>query len=526
MDVRVRFAPSPTGQIHIGNIRTAIFNWLYARHNNGKFLIRVEDTDRERSTQEAIDILFSELKWIGLNYDETPIYQSKQIEHHREQAEKLLDNKHAYKFAKGEGDEAVLFNIPWDDNTLKNISTSGQIEISIHPDIPVKICKQGLFYASISKKGKPIPTEACLAGFKDLSIIDSNNQCLFQINDEIQPILNGEKTCEIKNGQRLRFLRREVYFDDLIKGRLSKPLDSMKDFVIVRGNGSPVFHLANVCDDILQNITHIIRGDDHIENTYRHTLIFQAIDAELPSFTHIPMITNECGKPYSKRDGDAFLSDLRDMGYLPEAILNYLTLLGWSPDDDTEKMGQKELISRFTLDRVQNSPAKMDQKKLLNLNGQYMEEIPPEEFSQHVTEIISDQSWGNSVDPDYLDDVAKLMQSRTKTYNQVQDWSYFFTDNLNFDEKITNRHLQKPGIKEAFSLLVTSFSDLTFELNHIESCILDVTESIGVKPGKLNLPLRIALTGTNVGAGIYEIILILGKDKVIRRLDYAINNLT
>lgn len=526
MGVRVRFAPSPTGQIHIGNIRTAIFNWLYARHHGGKFLIRVEDTDRERSTQNAIDILFSELKWLGLDYDETPIYQSEQIKRHLAQAETMLTKNYAYKSAKGEGSEAVVFSIPWNDTEFENIRNCGQTKLSIHTEEPVKISKQGVKFALVSKKGKPVPADACLAGFKDLKIFDANNQCLFEIQDEISNILSGSKTCEIANGQKLIFTRREVYFNDLIKGELAKPLDSMKDFVIVRGDGSPVFHLANVCDDIEQNITHIIRGDDHIENTYRHTLLFQAMKSEIPHFSHIPMIVNQLGKPYSKRDGDAFLSELRDAGFLPETVFNYLTLLGWSSGDDTEKMSRNELISRFTLDRVQRSPAQMDIKKLSNLNGQYMAEIPQEVFLQQVTDIICQLPWGENIAPDYLTNVTKLMQSRTKTYNQVKDWSYFFARTLSFDESTVDKQLRKPGIKEAFTDLVEVFTTMEFDLASIESSILSVTEVNGIKAGKLNLPLRIALTATNVGAGIYEIIHILGKDVVIGRLNYAIENLS
>ncbi len=525
MEVRVRFAPSPTGQIHIGNIRTAIFNWLYARHHNGTFLVRVEDTDRERSTQEAIDILFAELKWLDIDYDENLLYQSEQIKRHLTHAETMLANNHAYRHAKGEGGEAVLFSIPWDDAGFNTIRNCGQTELPIHTEEPVKISKHGVKFALISRKGKPVPTEVCLAGFKNLKIYDANNQCLFDIKDAIESILDKSKACEIQNGQRLSFTRREVYFKDLIKGELSKPLDSMKDFVIVRGDGSPVFHLANVSDDIEQNITHIIRGDDHIENTYRHTLLFQAINSNIPNFAHIPMIINQQGKPYSKRDGDAFLSELRDAGYLPEAVFNYLTLLGWSPGDDSEKMGRDELVSRFNFERVQRSAAQMDLKKLANLNGQYMAEIPQEVFLQQANEIISSLPWGKNIDSSYLSEVAVLMQSRTKTFNQIEDWAYFFTENLTFDESMVEKQLRKPGIKKAFVDLHEQLLTLEFDLVKIESCILFITESNGIKVGKLNLPLRIALTGSKIGAGIFEIIFVLGKDTVIKRLNYAIDNL-
>ena len=309
MTPRVRFAPSPTGQIHIGNIRTAIFNWLYARHTKGRFLLRIEDTDRERSTPQAIEEVFAELNWLKLDFDEEPLYQSSRLEDHLQIANRLLATGAAYKFAKGEGGEAVLFRIPWSSETFPNIRVRGPMAVDLHTDGTVQIGLDGISFAQISKKEKPVPTQACLAGFRDLELFDRNGQRVFELEPAIEEIISGNKRFSFDSAARMTYLRREVIFTDLIKGELAKPLDSMKDFVIVRNDGTPVFHLANVCDDINQRITHIIRGDDHIENTYRHTLIFQALGAVCPEFAHLPMIVNTQGKPYSKRDGDAYVGE-------------------------------------------------------------------------------------------------------------------------------------------------------------------------------------------------------------------------
>ena len=236
--VRVRFAPSPTGNVHIGNIRAAIFNWLFARHEGGAFLLRIEDTDRERSTPDAIENLLDAMDWLGLDFDEEPLYQSSRLEAYREAAERLIEGGFAYR----------------------------------------------------SDLGDPAKGEAV--------------------------VFRAHRT---------------VVFEDLVKGRMRKDEKQMKDFVILRSDGTPVFHLANVVDDIHMGITHVIRGDDHVDNTFNHLLIYEALEAAPPRFAHLPMLVNDRGKPYSKRDGDAFVGEFREKGYLPEALFNFLALLGWSP---------------------------------------------------------------------------------------------------------------------------------------------------------------------------------------------------
>ena len=290
-DIRVRFAPSPTGKVHIGNIRAAIYNWLFARHTGGKFLLRVEDTDLERSTPEAIAVLFDCMKWLGLDWDEEVFYQTKNVKRHLEVVDQLLASGHAYKVEKtsrdGKTGVVTMFRMP----------------------------KEGV-----------------------------------------------------------------IEFDDIVKGHMAKKAEDIQDFAIVRSDGSPIFHIANVVDDIDQRVTHIIRGDDHVENTFKHICIFRALGAEVPKYGHLSMIVNQQGKPYSKRDGAAFVGEYREQGYLPEALFNYLLLLGWNPGDDREVLTREEMIRLFELEKVHVTAAMFDPKKLAWMNGEYIKKIPANEF--------------------------------------------------------------------------------------------------------------------------------------------------
>jgi glutamyl-tRNA synthetase len=427
MSVRVRFAPSPTGQVHIGNIRAAIFNWLFARHNGGKFLLRIEDTDRERSTPEAVQTILGAMEWLGLTFDEAPLYQSTQHARHREAAEQLLATGKAYKEDKGgtgQG-ECIIFRMPGTD----------------------------------------------------------------------------------------------MGFHDEIKGDLLKKAEDMKDFVIVRSDGSPVFHLANVVDDITQGITHIIRGDDHVENTFRHVALYQALGAPVPRYAHLPMIVNAQGKPYSKRDGAAYVGQFRDMGYSADALFNYLTLLGWSPGEDREKMTRDEIIAAFTLDRIKSSPAQMDLRKLTHMNGLYLAELPLDVFTEGVRRHLVTLDWGKSLDEALLVNVCRLMQSRAPLFTQSETWKYFFVDPLEYDEKAVHKTLGKEGVKTALEAIRDSLAGCDFSEAAIQQAIRKAEAALGSGEGKLNQPLRIAVTGVATGAGIYETLAVLGRDRSLSRLD-------
>ena len=431
MSVRVRFAPSPTGQVHIGNIRAAIFNWLFARHNGGQFLLRIEDTDRERSTPEAVQTILHAMEWLGLTFDEAPLYQSTQHDQHRLAAEKLLQNGHAYKEDKGgtgQG-ECIIFRMPGTD----------------------------------------------------------------------------------------------MAFHDEVKGDLKKKAEDMKDFVIVRSDGSPVFHLANVVDDITQNVTHIIRGDDHVENTFRHVALYQALGAPVPRYAHLPMIVNAQGKPYSKRDGAAYVGQFRDMGYSADALFNSLTLLVWSPGDDREKMTRPEIIEAFTLDRVKSGPAQMDIRKLTHMNGLYLAELPVSVFAAEVRLHLEKLDWGRNLNESLFMAVCKLMQSRTPLYPQCETWKYFFVDPIEYDEKAVQKTLRKDGVKAALEAIRDALIPCDFTEAGVQQAIRKAEASLGTGEGKLNQPLRIAVTGVGIGAGIYEILAIMGRERTLARLENSIN---
>jgi len=427
---RVRFAPSPTGHVHIGNIRVALYNWLYARHTGGRFLLRVEDTDRERSTPEAVQTLLDAMRWLGLDYDEEPVYQSAQRDRHLAAAEQLLASGHAYKEDKGGTGmgEAVLFKMPGED----------------------------------------------------------------------------------------------IAYDDLVKGTMRKAAKDLSDFVIVRSNGSPVFHLANVMDDIHMGITHVIRGNDHAENTFRHIALYRALGADLPAFAHLPMIVNAQGKPYSKRDGDAFVGDFRAKGYLPDALFNYLVLLGWSPGDNRELLSRDELIALFDLARVQASAAQMDVKKLDALQGHYMKQVPFETFRAGCFEALTESGLDTTgIDAAYFDCVVRVMGDRVKRYVEFPEQAgFFFNDDFPYDEKVVNKRLRKEGALDHLRALRDTFAGLTeWSAATTDAALHQLAESRGASVGEFIHPARVAVSGLGVGPGLFDMLEVLGRDRVLQRMD-------
>jgi glutamyl-tRNA synthetase len=523
MSVRVRFAPSPTGHVHIGNIRAAIFNWLFARHEGGKFLLRVEDTDRERSTSEAIGTLLDVMDWLGLNYDEPIVYQTAMLQTHLDAANRLVAEGKAYRQSKGAGADktAVVFRMPVED-VPDMIRPAGPAMIASHPTAPVTVDGAGVRFATPSRKGEPVAAEISLAALRDARLLDAAGACVFDVAPHLDEIVRKGASFTANDVSTIAFTRREVFYHDMVKGELAKPLDGMKDLVIVRSDGSPVFHLANVCDDIAQGITHIVRGDDHVENTYRHVLLYRALGAVPPRYAHLPMIVNAQGKPYSKRDGDAYVGDFRDKGFLADALFNYLALLGWSPGDDREKMTRAETTAAFTLDRVKSGPAQMDLRKLTHLNGLYLSDIPFADFLEGVHAVASAQPWGTNLDTESFRKVAALMRSRTSIFSQAADWRYFFVDPPAADEKAVAKFLRQSGVKAILTGLRRSLDCITFDEAAIEKAIRAAETTAGIGEGKLNQVVRVAVTGTTVGAGLYETITVLGRERTLARLDHAI----
>ncbi|MCO5060981.1 MAG: glutamate--tRNA ligase [Kiritimatiellae bacterium] len=429
MTLRTRFAPSPTGQVHIGNLRAAIFNWLFTRHAGGEFLLRIEDTDRERSTPEAVQAVLNAMQWLGLTTDGEALYQSTRREAHLAAAETLLQSGHAYKLDKGgtgKG-EAVLFKMPGTD----------------------------------------------------------------------------------------------MAFRDLIKGDLHKAAADLPDFVIVRSDGNPVFHLANVVDDIHMGITHVIRGDDHVENTYRHVALYQALGAPVPQFAHLPMIVNAQGKPYSKRDGAAYVGDFRDKGYEPDALFNYLALLGWNPGDDREVMPREELVAAFSLDRVQSKAAQFDFRKFEWMNAEYLKRLPPDSYrARFRRELEESKLLPADISENYLDSVSSLLRERIKSWPETTlQAGYFFTEHYSFDPDAVRKRLKKEGAPELLAALREAFSALpNFDAASTETALRALAETRGVNASELIHPLRVIVTGQPGGPSLFHLLEVIGRERVLARM--------
>ncbi|MFA7257576.1 MAG: glutamate--tRNA ligase, partial [Kiritimatiellales bacterium] len=309
----------------------------------------------------------------------------------------------------------------------------------------------------------------------------------------------------------------DIEFTDLVKGTLKKPAKDMADFVIVRSNGTPVFHLANVLDDIEQGITHVIRGDDHVENTFRHIAMYKALGAPVPQFAHLPMIVNAQGKPYSKRDGDAFVGDFQSKGFFGDALFNYLALLGWSPGDDREVMTRQEMIEAFDLKTVRSSPAQMDLRKLLWMNGEYLRAMSPEIFNKIALEEF--QNAGIALN-DKVGEVFALLQPRVKLPSEiVPQGKFLFTEDFEYDQKAVEKKLLKEGIFQTLEKIVGIFQTLeTFDAETVNAALHSFVENGGLKFGDVMPPLRIAVSGQQSGPDLAPVLAILGKEKSIARI--------
>ena len=432
-DIRVRFAPSPTGKVHIGNIRAAIYNWLCARHAGGKFLLRIEDTDLERSTPEAIQALLACMEWLGLDYDEPAVYQTKNLARHLACVQQLLASGRAYECERtsrdGKTGKVIMFRMP----------------------------KEGV-----------------------------------------------------------------IAYDDLVKGHMEKKAEDVQDFAIVRSDGSPIFHLANVVDDIDQGITHVIRGDDHVENTFKHIELFKALGAQPPKYGHLSMIVNAQGKPYSKRDGAAFVGEFRENGYLPEALFNYLLLLGWNPGDDREVLTREEMIQLFDIEKVHVTAAKFDIKKLQWMNGEYIRRTPKETYRAELLKRVA--AAGLAVPEGFnLDLLVDQLQIRTKFWSDIPgNCAYFFTDDYPFDEKAVEKRLKKEGVKDLLLDLANRFEALEpFTAAAGEAMVKELAQGQGMGPWVH--PVRVAVSGRGEGIGLFETCELLGKEKTVARLRRAAN---
>jgi glutamyl-tRNA synthetase len=414
--MRVRFAPSPTGALHIGGARTALYNWLLARGSNGTFVLRIEDTDRERSTPENVSQILDALRWLELDWDEGPHSQAERQDRHREEIARLVEEGHAY-----EDEGAVRLRVP----------------------------------------------------------------------DE------GETVVE-----------------DAIRGEVRFPHAAIDDFVIARSDGSPLYNLAVAVDDRDMGITDVVRGEDHLSNTPRQVMILSALGAEPPSYAHLPLLLGPDGKKLSKRHGAASVQELRDAGYLPEAVRNYIALLGWGLDESTTFMTTEELIRNFSLDRVSRSPAIFDEQKLRWMNGRYLRELSPENLARRLEELLGREG---------LQDAAGVAQEKMQTLADFWPLAGFLVERRPYDDRAWEK-VMRDGARERLRVAREALAQVEpFDTDGVESALRGVVEELGVKPKDVFQPVRVAISGTTVSPGIFESVAALGQDEAIARIDAALD---
>jgi glutamyl-tRNA synthetase len=440
--MRVRFAPSPTGALHIGGARTALFNWLAARGASGRLVLRIEDTDRERSTPENVEQILDALRWLELDWDEGPIFQSAREERHREAVAELLTAGAAYRSQASAEDVKAWKATHGDDRGFRG---------EPHAEGAVRL---------------RVPDEG------------------------------------------------DTVFDDLVIGEVRSPNRSMDDLVIARADGTPLYNLAVAVDDLDLEITEVIRGNDHLTNTAKQLLIIRALGAEPPRYAHLPLLHGPDGKKLSKRHGAASVQELRDGGYLPAAVRNYLALLGWGAGDDETILSTPELVRRFDVAGVQRNPAQFDETKLRWMNGRYMRELSIEELTAQLEAFYG---------RDDLGPAAAISAEKLQTLADFWPLCGFIYDGPADDPQARERWLSDVGRARLAQVRVALAEIEPFELATIEAALSAVVERCGCKPGEVYQPLRVALAGRPVSPGIFETVAVLGREETLARVDHALN---
>jgi len=454
-----RFAPSPTGYLHVGGARTALFNWLYARHTQGRFILRIEDTDAVRSTQASVDAIFDALTWLGIDWDEGPFYQSERQEIYQEYIQRLIDADRAY---------------------YCNCS-------------PDKL--QDMRAQAMARGDKPKYDGTC------------RNAGRPKAQDTV-----------------VRFkapLTGSTVIEDTIKGHIVFQNDELDDFIIARSDGSPTYNFVVVVDDLTMGITTVIRGDDHVMNTPKQIQLYKALGHPLPVFGHVPMVLGHDRARLSKRHGAMSVTAYRDMGFLPEAVINYLVRLGWSYGDQ-EFFTRTDLIEKFSLENIGKAAGIFDVDKLLALNADHMKGLTTNALAEHLIPFLKNKGCEPGSN-EYVVQVAETLLPRSKTFVEMADQAlFYYATEIDYEEKAAQKFLKAAAL-EPLQLLIAALEGLsTFDEQELEQAFLAVMEQTGLKLGKIAQPVRVALTGRTASPGIFEIIAIIGKEKVIARLKQAI----
>ncbi|CAM3735780.1 Glutamate--tRNA ligase [Vibrio aerogenes CECT 7868] len=464
MTVKTRFAPSPTGFLHVGGARTALYSWLYAKNQGGEFVLRIEDTDLERSTQEAVDAILEGMSWLELNWDEGPYYQTKRFDRYNEVVDQLLAAGKAYKCYASKD---LLDEIRAEQEANKE-----------HPRY------------------------------------DANHPKIKAVNEAAK---DGDpyvvRFCNPKEGS--------VVFDDQIRGRIEIRNDQLDDLIIRRTDGSPTYNFCVVVDDWDMGITHVVRGEDHINNTARQINIYLALEAPVPTFAHCAMILGDDGAKLSKRHGAVSVMQYRDEGYLPNALNNYLVRLGWSHGDQ-EIFTRDEMIEYFSLDAISKSASAFNTDKLLWLNNQYIKNSDPEYVAKHLQWHLDQQGIHKENGP-AITDVIQLVGERCNTLVELAQQSrYFYEDFDDFEPGAAKKHLR--GVAKApLSLALEKIKALTvWNTENLHQVIADVCEALEVGMGKVGMPLRVAVTGIGQSPSVDATMNLIGKARVVQRIEMAI----
>lgn len=483
MSVRVRFAPSPTGYLHVGGARTALFNWLFARQKGGVFILRIEDTDVERSTSEMVEGILEGLSWLNMDWDEGPVYQSQRLDIHRRVGRQLLEKNHAYR----------CFCSP-------------------------EILEQKK--AQAPHEGRDWQYDGTCRGLPD---------------DEIQTRLEAGEPYAV----RFRVPEDQVVsFQDLVYGDIQVKTENIDDFVILRSDHTPTYHLSVVADDTQMQISHVVRGADHLANTGKHVLLYQALEETLPLYVHLPLILGPDKKRLSKRHGATSVLEYRQQGFIPEAMKNYLARLGWSPGgEDEEILSEKQLIQLFDLSRINKANALFDPQKLEWMNARYISSLPAAELESQLRPILQrenlwDSAWEEKDRQWFLDTLDLIKPRARRLPDFVHLGRPFFSDEFEYESKAVQKYLsaEDPGetsrLIQAIQGLAESYRQLEpFDLETTEQVLRQVGEQHEIKAGQLIGAVRVALTGKAVAPGIFDVIVALNKERTLKRLDRVLTYL-
>jgi glutamyl-tRNA synthetase len=466
--VRVRFAPSPTGHLHIGGARTALFNWLYARHNKGTFVLRIEDTDRTRSTEEYIDSIIEGMKWLNLDWDEGPYRQTERFDVYREYTENLLNEGKAY----------FCYCSPEELEQRRKEAMA---------------------------QGKPQKYDGRCRNLKE-PLSGKKPAVRFKMPHEGETIVN-----------------------DLIRGRIVFENNQLDDLIIMRSDGTPTYNFTVVVDDVDMKITHVIRGDDHLNNTPKQIHIYNALGYKVPIFAHLPMILGSDKTRLSKRHGATSVLAYKEMGYLPEALVNYLVRLGWSYGDQ-EVFTRDELIQHFSFDNVGKSAAVFNPEKLLWLNSQYIINSLPQNLVELVMPFLKKEKIieeGQPLDREFLSKAIITLKERCKTLRELANsLRYYIVEDIEYDRKAKEKFLNTKNLANLIEVKEALKSLDNFVAPEIEKVFIYIVEKQVTKLGNIAQPVRVAITGKTESPGIFEVLEILGKEKTLKRLEKAIKTIT